>query len=33
MASALITSLPLAIIFVLLQRYFVSGLAAGAVKG
>jgi multiple sugar transport system permease protein len=33
MAAALITSLPLAIIFVLLQRYFVSGLAAGAVKG
>jgi multiple sugar transport system permease protein len=33
MAASLITSLPLAIIFVLLQRYFVSGLAAGAVKG
>jgi multiple sugar transport system permease protein len=33
MAAALITSLPLALIFVLLQRYFVSGLAAGAVKG
>ncbi len=33
MAAALITSLPLAIIFVLLQRYFVAGLAAGAVKG
>jgi multiple sugar transport system permease protein len=33
MASALITSIPLALIFVLLQRYFVSGLAAGAVKG
>jgi multiple sugar transport system permease protein len=33
MAASLITSVPLAIIFVVLQRYFVSGLAAGAVKG
>jgi len=33
MAASLITSIPLAIIFILLQRYFVSGLAAGAVKG
>lgn len=33
MAASLITSLPLVIIFILLQRYFVSGLAAGAVKG
>ncbi|GGF41815.1 carbohydrate ABC transporter permease [Subtercola lobariae] len=33
MAASLITSIPLAIIFVLLQRFFVSGLAAGAVKG
>jgi multiple sugar transport system permease protein len=33
MASSVITSLPLAVIFVVLQRYFVSGLAAGAVKG
>lgn len=33
MASSLVTSLPLALIFILLQRYFVSGLAAGAVKG
>ncbi|NEC20299.1 carbohydrate ABC transporter permease [Streptomyces parvus] len=33
MASSVITSLPLAVIFVALQRYFVSGLAAGAVKG
>lgn len=33
MAASLITSLPLVIIFVVLQRYFVSGLAAGAVKG
>lgn len=33
MASSVITSLPLAVIFILLQRYFVSGLAAGAVKG
>lgn len=33
MASSLVTSLPLALIFVVLQRYFVSGLAAGAVKG
>ena len=33
MAASLITSLPLAIIFIFLQRYFVSGLASGAVKG
>ncbi|MFI8221469.1 carbohydrate ABC transporter permease [Streptomyces sp. NPDC085932] len=33
MASSVITSLPLAVIFIALQRYFVSGLAAGAVKG
>ncbi|MFB9308011.1 multiple sugar transport system permease protein [Agromyces hippuratus] len=33
MAASLITSLPLCIIFILLQRYFVSGLASGAVKG
>jgi multiple sugar transport system permease protein len=33
MAASLITSLPLAVIFILLQRYFVSGLASGAVKG
>ena len=33
MAASLITSLPLAIIFIALQRYFVSGLASGAVKG
>ncbi|WP_052748794.1 carbohydrate ABC transporter permease [Microbacterium sp. Ag1] len=33
MAASLITSLPLVLIFILLQRYFVSGLAAGAVKG
>ncbi|QMU70172.1 carbohydrate ABC transporter permease [Streptacidiphilus sp. P02-A3a] len=33
MAASVLTSLPLAVIFVLLQRYFVSGLAAGAVKG
>jgi len=33
MAASLITSLPLVIIFVVLQRYFVSGLASGAVKG
>ncbi|QMU76501.1 carbohydrate ABC transporter permease [Streptacidiphilus sp. PB12-B1b] len=33
MAASVITSLPLAVIFVVLQRYFVSGLAAGAVKG
>ncbi|MFF6983802.1 carbohydrate ABC transporter permease [Streptomyces sp. NPDC008343] len=33
MASSVITSLPLALIFIALQRYFVSGLAAGAVKG
>ncbi|MFC9328820.1 carbohydrate ABC transporter permease [Kitasatospora sp. NPDC057015] len=33
MASSVVTSLPLAVVFVVLQRYFVSGLAAGAVKG
>ena len=33
MAASLITSIPLAIIFAALQRFFVSGLAAGAVKG
>ncbi|MEV6716271.1 carbohydrate ABC transporter permease [Lentzea sp. NPDC051208] len=33
MAASLITSLPLALIFIALQRYFVSGLAAGSVKG
>jgi multiple sugar transport system permease protein len=33
MAASVITSLPLAVIFMALQRYFVSGLAAGAVKG
>jgi multiple sugar transport system permease protein len=33
MAASVVTSLPLAVIFVALQRYFVSGLAAGAVKG
>ncbi|MEU8934345.1 carbohydrate ABC transporter permease [Streptomyces sp. NPDC048409] len=33
MATSVLTSLPLAVIFVVLQRYFVSGLAAGAVKG
>jgi multiple sugar transport system permease protein len=33
MAASLITSVPLAVIFVLVQRYFVSGLASGAVKG
>lgn len=33
MAASLVTSLPLALIFIALQRYFVSGLAAGAVKG
>ena len=32
MASALIMSLPILIIFVFAQRYFVSGLYAGAVK-
>lgn len=33
MAASVLTSLPLAVIFVILQRYFVSGLASGAVKG
>ncbi|MER5966345.1 carbohydrate ABC transporter permease [Streptomyces sp. NPDC002057] len=33
MASSVVTSLPLVVLFVILQRYFVSGLAAGAVKG
>ncbi|MER6528600.1 carbohydrate ABC transporter permease [Streptomyces sp. NPDC001508] len=33
MASSVITSVPLAVIFILLQRFFVAGIAAGAVKG
>lgn len=33
MAASLVTSLPLVLIFIVLQRYFVSGLASGAVKG
>lgn len=33
MASALIVSLPVVIVFIFLQRYIVSGLSAGAVKG
>lgn len=32
MAASLVASLPLIVVFVLLQRHFVSGLAAGAVK-
>jgi ABC-type glycerol-3-phosphate transport system permease component len=33
MASSLYASIPLLIVFVFLQRYLVSGLTAGAVKG
>ncbi|MER6461988.1 carbohydrate ABC transporter permease [Streptomyces sp. NPDC001288] len=33
MASSVLTSVPLAVVFVILQRYFVSGLTSGAVKG
>ncbi len=32
MAASLIASLPLIVLFVCLQRYFISGLTAGAVK-
>jgi multiple sugar transport system permease protein len=32
MAAAVMTSLPVVVLFVLLQRYFISGLTAGAVK-
>ncbi|MDF2992786.1 MAG: ABC-type sugar transport system, permease component, partial [Microbacterium sp.] len=33
MAASLVVSLPVAIAFMLLQRYLVSGMTAGAVKG
>jgi ABC-type glycerol-3-phosphate transport system permease component len=33
MAGVVISILPVLIIFLFLQRYFVSGLTAGAVKG
>jgi ABC-type maltose transport system permease subunit len=33
MAASLIVSAPVVIIFILLQRFLVAGLAAGAVKG
>ena len=33
MAAVVLTSLPIAVLFFLLQRYFVAGLTAGAVKG
>jgi ABC-type glycerol-3-phosphate transport system permease component len=33
MAGAVLTTLPVALIFLFFQRYLVSGLSAGAVKG
>jgi ABC-type maltose transport system permease subunit len=33
MAYAVVSSLPIVAIFVLAQRWFISGLTAGAVKG
>lgn len=33
MASAVLTSIPIIILFIFLQRYFISGLTVGAVKG
>ena len=33
MAGALITSLPVIILFIVLQRFFIKGLTMGAVKG
>ncbi len=33
MASAVLTSVPIIILFIFLQRYFISGLTLGAVKG
>jgi ABC-type glycerol-3-phosphate transport system permease component len=33
MAGAVMTTLPVAFLFLFFQRYLISGLAAGAVKG
>ena len=33
MAASIIVSIPVTLIFIMLQRYFISGLTAGAVKG
>ena len=33
MASSLIVSLPIIVMFVIMQRYIVAGLGSGAVKG
>jgi multiple sugar transport system permease protein len=33
MAASLIVSLPIMIVFIVMQRYIVSGLVGGAVKG
>jgi len=33
MAAVVLTSLPIAVLFVFMQRYFIAGLTAGAVKG
>ena len=33
MAASIVAALPVTVIFVFLQRYFIQGLTAGAVKG
>ena len=33
MAASVVAAIPVTIIFVFLQRYFIQGLTAGAVKG
>jgi len=33
MAAAVMTTIPVAVVFLVFQRYLIQGLAAGAVKG